>query len=56
MHQVLFKCTIIKEIILVQLILLFMMASHLFLWKQMLQKVDELNTHMWVANTTVQND
>ena len=53
MHQELLQCVIYEEYIFVQAVLLLMVLTHVLLWDEVQQEVNHVNSHVWVADTSV---
>lgn len=56
MHQVLLQSRIGEEVVLIELVLLLMALAHLLLRHNLLQEINETNTHVRIRNSPVEND
>ena len=56
MHQVLLQCRIGEKVVLVNLVLLFVALANLLLRHDLLQEIDEADSHVGIGNSSVEND
>ena len=56
MHQILLQGIVREEVVLVNLILFLVAFAHLLLRHDLLQEIDEADTHVWVSDSSVQDD
>ena len=56
MHQVFLQRRIGEKVIFVNLVLLFVALANFLLWHDLLQEIDEADTHVWICDSSVEND